>query len=279
MTQSKIECHIKVSQPDQDAVSLLAEQTKLSKQVIKNAMQKGAVWLTRGKQTSRLRRAKKALAVGNELHLYYNAHILAEQVTPAKMLFDEGQYSLWYKPYGMRCQGSKWSDHTTIDRFVELNATPQRSAYLIHRLDRAATGLIILGHTKQATRDIAKMFETRNLSKHYQVIVNGRFPDDEVTINTDVDNKPALSRARRLQYNSELDQSLVQVKIESGRKHQIRIHMASLGHSVVGDRLHGDADETSPDLKLTSCYFEFICPVSNERKVFELPEQYRPTFG
>ncbi|MBR9728532.1 pseudouridine synthase family protein [Shewanella intestini] len=278
MSFEKIQCHIKVTSIDVDAVTLLAQETGLSKQKIKIAMQKGAVWLTQGKQTLRLRRAKKALKIGNELDLYYNQQVLDEAVTPAEMLFDEGEYSLWYKPYGMRSQGSKWSDHTTIDRYVALNCQPQRSAYLIHRLDRAATGLMLIGHTKNATRAIANMFETRNLTKYYQVIVHGKFPTGTVSINTDVDNKPALSHATLIEYQAQLNQSLVSVKIESGRKHQIRIHMASLGYSVVGDRLHGKADEQSPNLKLTSCYFEFTCPLTHSVKVFELPQHLQPSF-
>lgn len=278
MSLQKTECHIKVIDPQIDAVSLLAKQTGLSKQLIKQAMQKGAVWLTHGKQTNRLRRAKKALNQGDELHLYYNQAVLDEQIEAAELLFDEGQYSVWYKPFGMRCQGSKWSDHTTINRFAETRLTPARSAYIIHRLDLAATGLIVLGHSKKITAAIAKLFETRALDKYYQVIVEGEFPDSKITINSDVDGKSALSHAHRLEYNSELNQSKVQVKIESGRKHQIRVHMASVGHPVIGDRLHGNGNESTPNLQLTSCYLNFICPVTHQDKVFELPQAYRPTF-
>lgn len=59
MTEQKFECHIKVADTHDDAITLLAAHTHLSKQKIKQAMQKGAVWLTRGKYTQRLRRAKK----------------------------------------------------------------------------------------------------------------------------------------------------------------------------------------------------------------------------
>ncbi|WP_351014579.1 RluA family pseudouridine synthase [Shewanella sp. AC91-MNA-CIBAN-0169] len=278
MMADKTEYHIDITEHSTDAIELLAQASSLSKQVLKDAMQKGAIWHSHGKQTNRIRRAKKPLQPGDKLHLYYNQYILDEQVTPAELLFDEGDYSIWYKPYAMRCQGSKWSDHTTINRYAELNMQPQRNAFIIHRLDRAATGLLVLGHSKKAAAAIAKLFETRELEKYYQVIVEGEFPSNPVTIDTPVDNKPALSHATLLTYNSELNQSKVQVKIDTGRKHQIRIHMASLGHPVVGDRLHGNGDEHSPDLALTSCYFRFVCPLSNMLKTFELPEHYRPAF-
>ncbi|QDE32337.1 pseudouridine synthase family protein [Shewanella polaris] len=279
MMADKTEYHIDITEHSTDAIGLLAQASGLGKQVLKDAMQKGAIWHSHGKQTNRIRRAKKPLQSGDKLHLYFNQYILDEQVAPAELLFDQGEYSIWYKPYGMRCQGSKWSDHTTINRYAELHIQPQRNAFIIHRLDRAATGLLILGHSKKTTAAIAKLFETSEFEKHYQVIVEGEFSSQPISIDSPVDNKPALSHATRLAYHPALNQSKVQVKIDTGRKHQIRIHMASLGHPVVGDRLHGNGNDHSPDLALTSCVFRFTCPLSNSVKTFELPEHYRPAFA
>jgi tRNA pseudouridine32 synthase/23S rRNA pseudouridine746 synthase len=265
-----------VSDPNSDACSLLASQSQLSKQTIKQAMTKGAVWLSRGKYTQRLRRAKKALKIGDELHLYYNADVLAQTVDDAQLLLDKGSYSIWYKPYGMLCQGSKWSDHTTINRFVETHLTPQRPAFIIHRLDRAATGLVIIGHSKTITAALAAQFEHRQLNKQYRVIVSGHFPQEKQTIATDVDGKAALSHAHLIEYDTSNNRSLVQVKIATGRKHQIRIHMASIGYPVIGDRQHGDANETAPNLQLTACLLDFTCPLSQEELHIALPAQLQP---
>ncbi|WP_394147851.1 RluA family pseudouridine synthase [Shewanella atlantica] len=280
MSKNQIEIHIKVSSLDDDAAALLALESGLSKQIIKQAMNKGAVWLTRGKQTQRLRRAKRALKIGDELHLYYNQQVLAQEVENAELIADEGLYSLWYKPYGMLCQGSKWGDHTTINRYVETHLTPQRPAFIIHRLDRAATGLVLIGHSRQTTAALAKLFEQRSLDKYYQVIVEGQFSHngtgESVTIDSEVDGKPARSHATLLKYDASQNRSLVQVKIETGRKHQIRIHMASIGHPVVGDRQHGIADDSEVNLQLTSCYLKFPCPITGKQREFELPQRLRP---
>ena len=72
---SRIETHISIVSSGDNAVDLLQVETGFSKQRIKQAMSKGAVWLTRGKQTKRLRRAKRELKTGDELHLYYDAEI------------------------------------------------------------------------------------------------------------------------------------------------------------------------------------------------------------
>ncbi|WP_299007610.1 RNA pseudouridine synthase [uncultured Shewanella sp.] len=291
MSVSKQEIHIKIDNQQQDGLKTLADTANLSLQTLKKCMKKGAVWLTRGKQTQRLRRSKTQYLAGDKLHLYYNEDVLNEAVPTAKLLFDEGDYSLWYKPYGMRCQGSKWSDHTTIQRFVETQTTPNRSAYIVHRLDRAATGLIIIAHSKKTAAALAKLFELRALKKYYHVIVEGdiqnsthiEMPFDklthkkQLTIDTPVENKNAISHIEPIKYCSTKNQSLVKVTIETGRKHQIRIHMASIGHPVVGDRLHGHASSDSINLQLTSCFFEFTCPLTHQVKQFLLPEHFRPS--
>ncbi|MBE7214313.1 RNA pseudouridine synthase [Shewanella benthica] len=278
-SSNPVEIHVTVSSLELDAATQLASESHLSKQQIKQAMNKGAVWLTRGKQTQRLRRAKRTLKLGDELHLYYNQQVLAHSVDAAELIFDGGQYSIWYKPYGMLCQGSKWGDHTTINRYAETHLVPDRPAFIIHRLDRAATGLVLIGHSKKTTAALAKLFELRQLEKYYQVIVEGQFNLGNlecVTIETDVDGKAARSHATLLAFDEEKKRSLVQVKIESGRKHQIRIHMASIGYPVVGDRLHGVAKEDELNLQLTSCYLKFTCPITDEIKEFELPQRLRP---
>lgn len=291
MSVSKQEIHIKIDSQQQDGLKILADAANLSLQTLKKCMKKGAVWLTRGKQTQRLRRSKKHYSINDELHLYYNEDVLNEAVPTANLLFDEGDYSLWYKPYGMRCQGSKWSDHTTIQRFVETQTTPSRPAYIVHRLDRAATGLIIIAHSKTTAAALAKLFELRTLKKYYHVIVEGDIQNSprvslsldelthkkQLTIRTPVDNKSAISHLEPIEYCSTKNQSLVKVTIETGRKHQIRIHMASIGHPVIGDRLHGNAGCDSINLQLTSCFFEFTCPLTHQLKQFLLPENFRPS--
>jgi len=261
----------------------------LSKAQLKQAINKGALWLTRGKHTQRLRRVKKALQQGDELHLYYNEVVLSSEVTDAILISDESDYSVWYKTFGMLSQGSKWSDHCTISRFAQQHLTPERPVFIVHRLDKAATGLILIAHSKNAARALSSMFESRTtkdnaLNKHYQIIVHGDHSKNEQPqeITTDVDGKSARSTFTCLAYDEENDQSLIDVKIDSGRKHQIRIHAASIGLPVVGDRLHGIADTNEvTDLQLCAVSLSFICPLSINkesgiRKQFELADHLKP---
>lgn len=277
MTKDSKHISLTLDSNNQDGLALLADESELSKQQVKLAMNKGALWLTRGKQTRRLRRVKQGFKAGDKLDLYYNPEVLATEIVGAELIADEGQYSLWYKPYGMLSQGSKWGDHTTINRHVELTLEPQRPAFITHRLDRAATGLMVLAHSKKAAAALSKLFETRTLDKYYQVVVEGILDTKKLTVDTDVDGKPACSHIEVLEEDQALNRSKLKVKIETGRKHQIRIHMASIGHPVCGDRLHGTGSDGDIDLQLTSCHLSFVCPFSNVLKVFELPERLRPS--
>jgi len=270
------------------------QSISLSKAQLKQAIAKGALWLTPAKnkkQTQRLRRVKKQLSVGDELHFYYNSEVLSTPVPKAKLIADLVDYSVWYKPYGMLSQGSKWSDHCTIARFAQQNLPSERPAFIVHRLDRAATGLILIAHSKKAARALSNMFEHHQLEKHYQIIVHGdhskRTQPEIIAI--DVDGKSARSTFSCLTYDSLTDCSLIKVQIDSGRKHQIRIHAASIGMPVVGDRLHGRANvDEEINLQLCAVSLRFICPLATAdlsasdnicteyERFFELPETLKP---
>ena len=283
------EKHIPVINNTETALSILSQHCDLTKAEIKQAITKGALWLSRGNSTQRLRRIKKTLNEGDELHFYYNEKIL-NQVPPEALLIEDLQdYSVWYKPYNTLSQGSKWSDHCTITRWAQTHLTPERPAFIVHRLDRAATGLIIVAHTKKATQRFSKMFEQHDLEKHYLILVHGDHSQRQQPdiINTDVDDRTALSTFTCIKYNELRNVSLVDVKIDSGRKHQIRIHSASINMPVVGDRLHGiealDHNLSSANieeilnLQLCAVSLSFTCPISNQEKIFSLPEHLQPS--
>jgi tRNA pseudouridine32 synthase/23S rRNA pseudouridine746 synthase len=248
---------------------MLAQASGLSRQRLRQVMDQGAVWLTHGKQTRRIRRRKTRLRAGDTLHLYYNPQVLAEVVRPAPLVADLGRYSVWDKPDGMRSQGSRWGDHTTLQRWAEKQLQPPRSAWIVHRLDRAASGLILLAHDKRMAAALSALFRERQVDKRYRVLVHGRFPDDGAArvIDADVDGRSARSRVSLRRYDAQADRSELEVGIDTGRKHQIRVHLAGLGFPVVGDRLHGVAGDDE-DLQLRAVYLGLPCPVSGERQEF-----------
>lgn len=265
------EFHLSITTPV-PLIDALASASGYSKQAIKGFMHKGALWLSRGKHTRRLRHAKTQLNSGDELHLYINHAVLEAVVPAAQLLADEGAYSIWYKPYGMLSQGSKWGDHCTISRWAETQLQPQRPAFIVHRLDRATSGLIIIAHSKKVAQQFSSLFESRQLEKKYHAVVVGDFSQQPkpYTVREPVNAKAACSHFYHLAYSAEKNHSLVDVSIETGRKHQIRQHLAHSGFAIVGDRLYGESH--SQNLQLCAYSLAFCCPVSGSQQHYQLPE-------
>lgn len=277
----KFELHLPVTALERSLIDLLHESCQpyaaLSIGQIKAAINKGALWLTRGHSTTRLRKIKKTLKLSDTVHFYYDEAVLNQQVEPAQVIADFIDYSLLYKPYGMLSQGSKWSDHCTVTRWAEQNLEPQRPAFLVHRLDRAASGLIVIAHSKKAAKAFSQLFEKRQLRKTYHIISHGKYQQQLKTVTFSVDQKLAVSHFQALSYDQEADISLIEVKIETGRKHQIRIHASLQGFPVVGDRLHGSAtNQTDVDLQLCAVSLSFLCPITGHNKTIELPDSLKP---
>jgi len=268
----RTEAHVRIESEEDNPIERLQQATGLPKQRIKLAMTQGAVWVTRGRNTQRLRRAKRQLRVGDEVHLYYDAGILAEIPAEPTLVADVGAYSVWNKPYGLRSQGSKWGDHCTVLRWAERHLEPERPAFTVHRLDRAANGLILVAHTKTIAAALSALFRERKVEKCYRALVRGDFSShpNPLRIDEPIDDKAAISEFRLLEVSGE--RSLVDVGIETGRKHQVRRHLAGLGHPVIGDRLYGTGEADGENLQLTAYRLALHCPVADIPVEYQLNE-------
>ena len=262
-----IETHLLISDTGLDPVTLLAEATGLSRGRIKAAMTKGAVWRqSNSGKPRRLRRVNRNLASGDRLSLYYDETILAQTPEPPTLIADETDYSVWRKPRGLLSQGSRWGDHCAMPRCVEQQLN--RATVIVHRLDRAATGLILLAHNRRAASALSRLFRERQINKRYRVIVRGRFPAT-ATLDAPLDDKPAITHARLLAHDHAANLSLLEITLATGRKHQIRRHLAQAGHPVIGDRLHGN--DASADLQLQAAELAFTCPIHGQERCYRLP--------
>jgi len=257
----------------QTVIECLAENTNFSKQQLKQFMQKGAVWLQTKEQSKprRIRRAKKNINIEDTLFFYFNKTVLESKIPAPQLICDKVDFSVWYKPKGVLCQGSKWADHTTINRWIETEYKfegQSRPAIIVHRLDKATDGLMLIAHNHKMAAKLTRAFTARKLIKIYHAIVQGKFLGEE-TYDQPIDNKPALSFARALEYNEEENCTKLEVSIKTGRKHQIRKHLSQAGFPIVGDRLYGTEETYLKDLQLTSVYLELDLGDKLTEKVFK----------
>ncbi|MCG8383236.1 MAG: RNA pseudouridine synthase [Gammaproteobacteria bacterium] len=269
--QTPFELHIRVGAATGTINETLAGATGLSKTRLKQVMQKGAVWLSQGRQTKRVRRTKKIPPTGSIIHLYYNEALLDQAPPAPKLIADEDLYSIWEKPCGLLSQGSKWGDHHNIHRWVEQHHQPQKPAFIVHRLDRATRGLMIVAHSKKVAVAFSRQLQTRAIGKYYLAVVHGHFPATNKTgfYKTPLHGRSALTEVKPLQYDPIRNYSLMWVRIHTGRKHQIRLHLSEAGYPIVGDRLYGQ-DDNRHDLQLTAYKLAFTCPVEQIDQAYQL---------
>ena len=201
------EFHIKVKGTDQKIPNLIAEHSGFTIREIKSYMQKGAVWLSDKTGTHRVRRASKNLAIGDELHCYFNQIVLNATIEEPTLLEDKDQYSIWVKPNGVLSQGSKWGDHCSIARWVELYDTRQRPAFIVHRLDRAACGLMLIAHGKKMASTFSAMFAQRKISKNYIAYVEGDHSSRTApqTIDEQLDGKLSITNIQKIDFDEKAE--------------------------------------------------------------------------
>ncbi|WP_417516064.1 RluA family pseudouridine synthase [Marinobacter sp.] len=258
---------VTTTQPE-TAIEALSRKSGLPRQRIKDAMNKGACWWTLKGKLVRLRRATKEVKAGTRLQLYYDENVLDRKPEAAILIADKSRYSVWFKPHGMLAQGSQWGDHCSLLRSAELEL--KRPCYLIHRLDADAAGLMLIAHDSKAAGALSQCFSGRTITKQYMARVTGIIHTRDQLIDTPIDGKAAISRVTTLSTDETGPTSLLQVIIETGRKHQIRKHLESIGHPIVGDRLYGKPAKTP--LQLLAACLEFDCPLSRQRVKLALPE-------
>jgi len=265
------ELHIQVIYKNQSAVDLLSNAGQLSQQQLIQCFENGAVWLESTGKPQRLYDTDSILKPGQKIHCYCNQTTLQSCPYQAELVQDFIQFSIWNKPSGMLSQGSKWGDHWALYRWIKQHVWPDRDSYITHRLDRFTSGLIIVAHNKTTNQQFHRLFEKREIYKTYRAIVSGLIPQDQqFTVDSKIDNKNAKTSIKVIDRQVSKEQSLVVIKPETGRKHQIRIHLANIQHPVINDRQYGKPP-FSGDLKLQASELEFTHPGDNNKISISLP--------
>jgi len=200
------------------------------------------------------------------------------------IIYEDNEVVVINKPGGILTH-SKGALNTegTVASFIkgkitDKNLTGNRAG-IVHRLDRATTGVIIGAKSESSLKFLQKQFSTRKTKKTYIAIVGGtpkpleaiidapilRNPKKPQTFKVDPSGKPAQTHYKVIK--ELVGKSLVELKPVTGRTHQLRVHLAYIGHPIIGDRIYGKEAE---HMLLHAQSLELTLP-NGQRRVFEAP--------
>jgi 23S rRNA pseudouridine1911/1915/1917 synthase len=180
------------------------------------------------------------------------------------------------KRAGLLSMGSEGEKERTAHRILNdhlkaLTSSPSQQVFIVHRLDRETSGLMIFARSRAIQATLQENW--KRITKKYLAIVEGVPANTEGTLRDNLVESKSL-RMHRVDRGGELaithyrvlrkgrDKSLLELTLETGRKNQIRVQLAGLGHPVVGDRKYGAETDPARRLALHSCELTFNHPVS-----------------
>jgi 23S rRNA pseudouridine1911/1915/1917 synthase len=218
------------------------------------------------------------------------AEALPEDI-PVEVLFEDEAVLVLNKPPGLVVHPAAGNETGTLVNallFHDPVFQAVERAGIVHRLDKDTSGVMVVAKTEKAKAELQRQFKARETDKEYLALVWGR-PPQSGRIENEIGRhrvhrqkmavlgeggREAVSNFKHLETFDET--TLVQVKIETGRTHQIRVHMAHLGYPVVGDTVYGRARKHRLPIPaerqmLHAARLEFTHPESGKRLSFEAP--------
>jgi 23S rRNA pseudouridine1911/1915/1917 synthase len=250
---------------------IAAQLEGVSRSRVQLLMEQGDVLVNGEREKASLKlRGGERIAITGEPHPA-PLKATAEDI-PLDVIYEDGDLAVVNKPAGMMVHAGSGQNEDARSRGTLVNALLYRFNALsstggelrpgiVHRLDKDTSGLIVVAKNDRAHAALGEMFANRQMKKTYIALVQGAMERARGTINAGVGRDP-LRRTRMTAKPQDHARSavthyevirrlanrfgkftLVKVRIETGRTHQIRVHMASIGHPVVGDTLYGGSGQ------------------------------------
>lgn len=203
-----------------------------------------------------------------------------------EVLFEDDHLAIINKPAGVQVSGNRL---VTIANALPQNLQPSAapdacSPWPIHRLDYGTTGVLVVGKTGRSIRDLSEQFQKKKVQKTYYAIAIGRMPNSG-SIDFPIDDKQAFTsyKVEKAIPSPRFDQlNLVKLHPETGRRHQIRKHLAEIGHPILGDKDYGleGLILTGKGIYLHAFQIEFTHPDTDQKVRFTsaLPKKYWKIF-
>lgn len=212
-----------------------------------------------------------------------------------KILFEDTHVIVCYKPAGVPTQTSKIGSQDMVSilkNYLYKNQKEKKEPYVavIHRLDQPVEGILVFGKTPFAAKELSAQMQGAGFGKYYQAVVCGKFEeksgklehymvkDGRVNLSKVCD--PSIKDAKRAVLFYEVEEegledgeerSLVNIKLETGRHHQIRVQMAAAGCPIWGDAKYNEKQSNGRrKIALCASHLEFLHPKTKEKMIFEI---------
>lgn len=276
------ETRLKVAEPTELMTFLLAKMGGMSRSSVKSLLAHRQVMVNNEVTTQfNLALKKNDLVVINSLR--GNIELSHPKL---KIIFEDQYVIVVEKKEGLLTVSTGNSDETTafsiLKNYVK-KGFPANRIYVVHRLDRETSGVIMFAKTKEIQLALQEHWHEVVTRRVYVALVEGKVEKEKDTIVTwltenekslkihssDVDNggQQAITHYRCIKSNERY--SLLEIELETGRKNQIRVHMQGIGHPIVGDKKYGSTVSPIGRLGLHARILAFIHPMSLENVSFE----------
>ena len=205
------------------------------------------------------------------------------------IIYEDDYLLIINKPSGMVVHPAPGHHSSTlvnalVGRFSLSNKDELRPG-IVHRIDKDTSGLLIIAKTDEAHEKLSEMIKNKEVERKYIALVNGVIKHETGTIDapigrdissrqkmavTDINSKDAITHFKVLKRFK--NHTLIECKLDTGRTHQIRVHMAYIGYPIVNDPLYGKSKKTTSFGQMLHSYsIKFIHPMTNKLISFDIP--------
>lgn len=277
--------------------TVLSRSLTVTRSAAQHLLEQGHVTACDGKKLGKSMRVVGGEELTVELPDLEPCEALAQDI-PLDIVYEDNDLLVVNKPKGMVVHPAAGNPDGTLvnallhhcpDSLSGINGVMRPG--IVHRIDKDTSGLLIVAKNDKAHQGLAEQIKEHSFTRIYEAVVVGHLREQEGTVNApigrhptnrkkmtviDRNSKPAVTHYRVLEEFT--GYSHVRLQLETGRTHQIRVHMAHLGHPVAGDTVYGGAKQT-PELCgqcLHAKVIGFVHPVTGEYLEFEseLPDYF-----
>lgn len=204
-----------------------------------------------------------------------------------ELVYEDDDIIVVDKPTGLLTIATEKERHATLYRMLfeyVKEKRPPEMLFIVHRLDRDASGLLVFAKSEEAKRVLQLQFKNHSAGRTYVAVCQGRWDEERMTIrnylaenaayrvySTNDPHRGRLAVTHVRVVRQTQHRSLVEATLETGRKHQIRVHLTDFGHPILGDKAYGDAANPIRRLALHGTRLVFKHPTTHKTLTFDSP--------